>query len=338
MQTRALELYDDIQHSAWSRPPAFPHGGAGLVSSIDDYHAFAQMLLLQGKVGDTRILSRLSVQTMITDHLTPAQKAVSGLVPGQFDHRGWGFGVCVVTARDDLSAVPGRYGWDGGYGTSWWSDPDEDLIGILMTQRAGFPQFSSVYLDFWTSVYPGHRRLGRFLSCNERAWSGSNSMGIARPLLEIGQQPGEQSHQRQVGTDLVDIFDTGPVGEHAEQGRTETADTERKSEEHAGDHAHLPGYQLLPVNHDGRKGRGRDQSCDHRHGSGPEQTPCGNKVVAMAPGIENQITNLRPKRSPNGPPASVPTAMDARNTNNRNWPSCTDKGRNDGSGRKCNNW
>ncbi len=153
VQTRALELYDDIKRSAWSRPPAFPDGGAGLISSIDDYHAFAQMLLLQGKSGETRILSRLSVQTMITDQLTPAQKAVSGLVPGQFDNRGWGFGVCVVTARDDLSAVPGRYGWDGGYGTSWWSDPDEDLIGILMTQRAGFPQFSGVYLDFWTSVY-----------------------------------------------------------------------------------------------------------------------------------------------------------------------------------------
>lgn len=153
VQTRALELYDDIQHSAWSRPPVFPDGGAGLISSIDDYHAFAQMLLLQGKAGETRVLSRLSVQTMVTDQLTPAQKAVSGLVPGQFNSRGWGFGVCVVTARDDLSAVPGRYGWDGGYGTSWWSDPDEDLIGILMTQRAGFPQFSSVYLDFWTSVY-----------------------------------------------------------------------------------------------------------------------------------------------------------------------------------------
>jgi CubicO group peptidase (beta-lactamase class C family) len=151
--TGALDLHDGVQDSAWSRAPAFPDGGAGLISTIDDYHAFAQMLLLQGQAGETRILSRLSVQTMISDQLTPAQKAVSGLLPGQFDTRGWGFGVCVVTARDEISAVPGRYGWDGGYGTTWWSDPDEDLIGILMTQRAAFPQFSGVYLDFWTSVY-----------------------------------------------------------------------------------------------------------------------------------------------------------------------------------------
>ncbi|HEY2416960.1 MAG TPA: serine hydrolase domain-containing protein [Steroidobacteraceae bacterium] len=152
-RTGALDLLDDAHHSAWSQAPAFPDGGAGLVSTIDDYHAFAQMLLLQGQAPEARLLSRLSVQTMVTDQLTPAQKAISGLVPGQFDHRGWGFGVGVVTARDDLYAVPGRYGWDGGYGTSWWSDPDEDLIAILMTQRAGFPQHSSVYLDFWTSVY-----------------------------------------------------------------------------------------------------------------------------------------------------------------------------------------
>jgi CubicO group peptidase (beta-lactamase class C family) len=151
--TGALELQDGVEGSAWARPPVFADGGAGLISTIDDYHAFAQMLLLHGQAADTRILSRLSVQTMTSDQLTPAQKAVSGLIPGQFDNHGWGFGVGVVTGRDDLSAVPGRYGWDGGYGTSWWSDPDEDLIGILMTQRAAFPQTSSVYLDFWTSVY-----------------------------------------------------------------------------------------------------------------------------------------------------------------------------------------
>jgi len=39
------------------------------------------------------------------------------------DTRGWGFGVSIVTRRDQVSAVPGRFGWDGGYGTSWASDP-----------------------------------------------------------------------------------------------------------------------------------------------------------------------------------------------------------------------
>jgi CubicO group peptidase (beta-lactamase class C family) len=111
------------------------------------------MMLNKGRYGTVRLLSRPSVETMTTDQLTPAQKALSGLLPGDFDNRGWGFGVSIVTRRDDLAATPGRYGWDGGLGTSWSSDPGEDMVAILMTQRAGFPQFSGVYLDFWTSAY-----------------------------------------------------------------------------------------------------------------------------------------------------------------------------------------
>jgi CubicO group peptidase (beta-lactamase class C family) len=152
-ETGALDLEDGIEDSKWRRPPIFPDGGAGLVSTVDDYFAFAQMLLNQGKLGSERILSRHSVETMTADHLTAAQKAVSGFFPGYFDSRGWGFGVCIVTRRDDISANPGRYGWDGGYGTSWWSDPKEELVAIFMTQRAAFPLFSGIYLDFWTSVY-----------------------------------------------------------------------------------------------------------------------------------------------------------------------------------------
>jgi len=59
----------------------------------------------------------------------------------------------LVTGRDDIAAVPGHFGWDGGYGTSWRSDPKEDMVVILMTQRAAFPLSSGVYLDFWTSAY-----------------------------------------------------------------------------------------------------------------------------------------------------------------------------------------
>jgi CubicO group peptidase (beta-lactamase class C family) len=52
-----------------------------------------------------------------------------------------------------VSPVPGRYGWDGGFGTSWANDPKENLIAILMTQRLGLPLYSNPYLDFWTSTY-----------------------------------------------------------------------------------------------------------------------------------------------------------------------------------------
>src|SRR6266545_3423137 len=152
-ETGALELYDEAEGGQWSRPPAFPSAGGGLVSTIDDYLAFGQMMLNKGNYGSERLLSRPSVETMTTDQLTPEQKAVSGFYPGYFDSRGWGFGVSVITRRDDLAAVPGRFGWDGGLGTSWYSDPREDMVAILMTQRSAFRLFSGVYLDFWTSAY-----------------------------------------------------------------------------------------------------------------------------------------------------------------------------------------
>jgi CubicO group peptidase (beta-lactamase class C family) len=147
-------LHDDAsEDSQWSRPPTFPDAAAGLVSTADDYLAFAQMLLNHGKHGRERLLSRPSVELMTTDQLTPAQKAASALTPGEWDNRGWGFGVSVVTRRDDVSAVPGRYGWDGGYGTSWASDPREGMVSILMTQRAAHPSFSPIHQDFWTLAY-----------------------------------------------------------------------------------------------------------------------------------------------------------------------------------------
>ena len=148
-ETGALVLYDEAVGGQWSRPPAFPSGAGGLVSTVDDYLTFGQMLLNQGKHGSTRILSRPSVEAMTTDQLTAEQRASAGPFLG--DNRGWGFGVSVVTKRDDVVAVPGRFGWDGGLGTSWSSDPKEDMVAILMTQCLGFP--SGVYTDFWTLAY-----------------------------------------------------------------------------------------------------------------------------------------------------------------------------------------
>jgi CubicO group peptidase (beta-lactamase class C family) len=147
-----LTVYDEARGGQWSHPPAFPSGAGGLVSTIDDYLAFGQMMLSQGKHGNERILSRLSVELMTTDQLTPEQKAAPSLISGFLDGHGWGFGVSVVTRRDDIAAVPGRYGWDGGLGTSWYSDPREAMVIILMTQCAWTsPSPPNVY--FWTLAY-----------------------------------------------------------------------------------------------------------------------------------------------------------------------------------------
>jgi CubicO group peptidase (beta-lactamase class C family) len=152
--TGALAVYDEAAGGQWSRPPAFPSGAGGLVSTIDDYLAFGQMLLNQGKHGNERILSRLSVETMTTDQLTPAQKALPSLVPDYWDSHSWGFGMAIVTRRDDIAAAPGQYGWDGGLGTVWRTDPQEEMITILMTQRAWTsPRPPDVCLDFLTLAY-----------------------------------------------------------------------------------------------------------------------------------------------------------------------------------------
>ena len=153
-ETGRFELYDEAEGGQWSRPPAFPSGAAGLVSTIDDYLAFGQMMLSKGRHRSQRILSRPSVETMTTDQLTPEQKALSTFVPGYFDSHGWGFGLAVVTRRDNVAFSVGSYGWDGGLGTVWRSDPAEDMVTILMTQRAwSSPRPPDVCLDFWTSAY-----------------------------------------------------------------------------------------------------------------------------------------------------------------------------------------
>jgi CubicO group peptidase (beta-lactamase class C family) len=148
----AITVFDPAEGGQWNSPPAFPLGGGGLVSTADDYLAFGQMMLNQGRHGSERILSRPTVEAMTTDQLTPEQRAgATGFLSA---NRSWGFGLSMVTQRDDVSAVPGRFGWEGGLGTSWASDPKEELVGILMTQMAWTsPSGPQIWNDFWTSVY-----------------------------------------------------------------------------------------------------------------------------------------------------------------------------------------
>jgi CubicO group peptidase (beta-lactamase class C family) len=149
LATGRLDVYDEPA-GQWSARPEFPSGGAGLVSTATDYLAFAEMLLR----GGAPILSRPSVETMITNQLTPGQRAVAGFFPGDFDTRGWGFGVAVVTRREHPAAPVGQYGWDGGLGTVWRNDPSEQLITILMTNAAwGSPRPPGIALDFLTGAY-----------------------------------------------------------------------------------------------------------------------------------------------------------------------------------------
>ncbi len=148
-----LVPYEDDRGGHSARHAVRPSGGSGLVSTVSDYLAFGLMMLNHGRAGHERILARPTVEAMTTDQLTPEQKAASPFFPGFWDNRGWGFGVSMITRRDGIAAVPGRFGWDGGFGTSWCSDPQEDLVGVLMIQRLYDPITIDLITDFWTLAY-----------------------------------------------------------------------------------------------------------------------------------------------------------------------------------------
>jgi CubicO group peptidase (beta-lactamase class C family) len=114
----------------WSNPPVFPSGSAGLVSTADDFHAFARLLRNGGVHGGTRLLSEQSVASMTTNHLTAEQIASGGWF---LSGSGWGYGMAVTVEADEVSG-PGRYGWSGGYGTSWFNYPPADLTFIVLSQ------------------------------------------------------------------------------------------------------------------------------------------------------------------------------------------------------------
>src|SRR5690349_1233085 len=135
-RARQLPAYymTDFAPEIWSRPPAFPSASGGLVSTVDEYYTFARMLLNRGVHGGTRLLSEKSVELLTTNHLTPAQIATAGRL---LDGSGWGLGMAVSVEPDEISA-PGRYGWSGGYGTTWYNDPNRRLTAIAMTQVSDF--------------------------------------------------------------------------------------------------------------------------------------------------------------------------------------------------------
>lgn len=125
-------VYDPAD-GQWSAPPAFPGGAAGLVSTVEDYRRFAQVLRRGGTVDGRTLLSESAVRAMTTNQLTETQVQLGGLEPD--DSVGWGYGLGVQLGEvGRLSA--GSYGWDGGLGSVWRNDPATDRMGVLLTNQA----------------------------------------------------------------------------------------------------------------------------------------------------------------------------------------------------------
>jgi CubicO group peptidase (beta-lactamase class C family) len=112
--------------------PSYLAGGQGLVSTARDYLRFAQMMLNGGQLDGVRIIARKTARYMMSDHLG----AVRG--PAFLPGPGYGFGLgFAVRLTEGESNVPGTVGdahWSGFGGTTFWVDPRERMVAILMTQ------------------------------------------------------------------------------------------------------------------------------------------------------------------------------------------------------------
>jgi len=138
--------------TAESRFVAEPHvyfsGAGGLVSTARDYFRFHQMMLNGGELDGIRIVSRKTVELMTANHT--GDKGIWLAGPGY----GFGLGYAVVT---DLgpSGTPrseGSYFWSGAYGTIFWVDPSEEVIGILLQQLRPYTHLN-VRPDLATMTY-----------------------------------------------------------------------------------------------------------------------------------------------------------------------------------------
>ena len=137
----------------WATPPQFPSGAAGLVSTVDDLHAFGRMLLSGGRLPDgSRLLSRASIEAMTTDQIDVAGGAPGPLPDGS---QGWGFSVGVQVRRSGLGPPIGAYGWAGGMGSLWTNDPSNELVSVMLTTDAFAGPFPlpEVIQDFQTGAY-----------------------------------------------------------------------------------------------------------------------------------------------------------------------------------------
>jgi len=126
----AVAPYDTSKGRNYLEKPTYFSGGGGLVSTAADYLRFSHMLLNGGELDGVRILSRETVELMTTDHL------VEGTDRGYLDPYGFGLGFRIALDRGITGSIlsEGSYSWGGMAHTVFWIDPQEELIGIFLTQ------------------------------------------------------------------------------------------------------------------------------------------------------------------------------------------------------------
>jgi len=146
-QDGKIEVFDKPAKSVFSKPRTFFSGGGGLVSTTADYIRFAQMLLNKGELDGERLLGRKTIELMTMNHLP------EGLHPfeSQADGFGLGFSVAMDVAKSRSPGSTGSFGWGGAAATNFWVDPEEEIIGLFMTQLMNNPY--PVIKEFHVLVY-----------------------------------------------------------------------------------------------------------------------------------------------------------------------------------------
>jgi CubicO group peptidase (beta-lactamase class C family) len=166
-EAKLARLVDPIasgRYPLWdlTKPTTLFMGGGGLASTAPDYLRFCQMLLNGGELDGVRILSPETVRLMTTN-TTPPDMPFAGIV-GQFvgprAGTGWGLGFAVRT-NPEFSNLPGAVGsfnWSGVWGTWFWIDPVEKMIGVLMIQvppdMAGPPRMALRHFAYAALTVP----------------------------------------------------------------------------------------------------------------------------------------------------------------------------------------
>ncbi len=151
-ETGAPVLFDSPEDGWWSAPAAMANGAAMLVSTLGDMWSFVAMVGVGGRHDGDQLLSPGSVAAMTKDHLTAAQRA--GARPFLGEHGGWGYGMAAPGPVAGDAPTPFGYGWSGGTGTTWTTDPVRGITGILLTTRAmSSPEPPAYMVDFWDAAY-----------------------------------------------------------------------------------------------------------------------------------------------------------------------------------------
>lgn len=134
------------------RPPSFPAGDSGLVSTAEDFGVFARFMASGLAPDGRRLIKAETLKAMTVNRLTGAQMKDGEIILGP--GRGWGLGLGVQVEANPWGVQPGAYGWDGGFGTSWFNDPGRDLTAILLTQRVfDSPDPPPAHKTFWQAAY-----------------------------------------------------------------------------------------------------------------------------------------------------------------------------------------